>query len=125
MVGGEPKDTNEAPNARDLGEAEDNSLEAEADSKCDESSPFHTSRQRSTITVSGGQEWNIKEIRDKRFARVGKGEMRMQYRVRWGHSLVDAEDIDAPKLILDFKAAQRPKSGHQSQAKHAIERGKG
>lgn len=125
MVGGELEDTNEAPNAHVLEEAEDNSLEAEADSKCDESSPFHTSQRRYTATVSGGQKWKIKKIRDKRFVRVGKGEMRMQYRVQWGHSWVDAEDIEAPKLIRDFEAAQRPKPSRPSQAVHAVGRGKG
>ena len=43
VVGSELEDTNKAFNARVLEEAEVNSLEFKADSKCDKFLPFHTS----------------------------------------------------------------------------------
>jgi len=94
-------------------------------SKYTSSKPLHKTQRRNTATVSGGEEWKIKKIQAKRFIRDGKGEMCKQYRVRWGHSWVDAEDIDAPKLIRDFEAAQRPRPSRRSQAVHADRRGKG
>ena len=124
VVDDELEDTNEATLHRILQGSEDNRLEDEADSECDEFSPFHTSQRRYTATVSGGEKWEIKQIRKKRFVGVGQGKMRMQYWVQWGRSWVDAEDVDAPELIQDFEAAQRPKLSSQSQAGHAAGRRK-